>query len=118
MRLETHGTLLRVYISEDEKYDGKPLYEQIVRRARELKLAGATVLRGMMGFGSQSHLHSAKILRLSEDLPVVIEIVDTAEHLETLLPFLEETVGPGLITMEDVQIFKYHPPDNRENEFA
>jgi PII-like signaling protein len=107
MKLPEEGLLLRVFIGEADRYEGRPLYEQIVRRARELNLAGATVLRGIMGFGAASHIYSAKILRLSEDLPVVVEIVDTAEKIELLLPFLDETVKEGLVTMEKVRILKY-----------
>ena len=99
--------LLRIFIGESDKYKGKPLYEQIVFKARELHLAGATVIRGIMGFGADSHMHSAKILRLSEDLPMVIEIIDTEENLNKLSPFLDETVVEGLITMEKVKVIKY-----------
>ncbi|MCF7907472.1 MAG: DUF190 domain-containing protein [Candidatus Omnitrophica bacterium] len=107
MKLPEEGTLLRIFIGESDKYKGKPLYEQIVLKARELNLAGATVLRGLMGFGADSHMHSAKILRLSEDLPVIIELVDTEENLNKLLPFLDETVQEGLITLEKVRVIKY-----------
>ncbi|MBN1494081.1 MAG: DUF190 domain-containing protein [Candidatus Omnitrophica bacterium] len=107
MKLPEEGTLLRIFIGESDKYKGKPLYEQIVLRARELHLAGATVLRGLMGFGADSRMHSAKILRLSEDLPVVIELVDTEENLNKILPFLDETVQEGLITLEKVKVIKY-----------
>jgi len=107
MKLPEEGTLLRIFIGESDKYKGKPLYEQIVIKARELHLAGATALRGLMGFGADSRMHSAKILRLSEDLPVVIELVDTEENLNKLLPFLDETVQEGLITLEKVRVIKY-----------
>ncbi len=107
MKLPEDGQLLRIFIGESDVLNGKPLYEQIVLKARELNLAGATVLRGIMGFGADSRLHTAKILRLSEDLPVVIEIVDTVEKIETLLPFLDETVEEGLITLERVRVIKY-----------
>ncbi len=107
MKLPEEGTLLRIFIGESDKYEGKPLYEQIVLKARELHLAGATVLRGLMGFGADSRMHSAKILRLSEDLPIVIELVDTEENLNKLLPFLDETVLEGLITLEKVRVIKY-----------
>ena len=90
MKLPGEGTLLRIFTGEADTLDGKPLYEQIVLKARELGLAGATVLRGMMGFGAHSRMHSAKILRLAEDLPTVVEIVDTEENLQKLLPFLDE----------------------------
>lgn len=107
MKLPEDGQLLRVFIGESDTFNEKPLYEQIVLKARELNLAGATVVRGIMGFGADSHLHTAKILRLSEDLPVVIEIVDTAEKIEQLLPFLDEAVKEGLITIEKVRVIKY-----------
>ncbi len=107
MKLPEEGMLLRVFIGEADMCDGKPLYEQIVLKARELNLAGATVLRGVMGFGASSRLHTTKILRLSEDLPVVVEIVDSQERLELLLPFLDETVKDGMITMEKARVIKY-----------
>jgi hypothetical protein len=99
--------LLRVFVGENDMCVGKALYEWIVLKARELNLAGATVTRGLMGFGAHSRMHTAKLLRLSEDLPVVIEIVDTLEKLETLLPFLDENVKEGLITLEKVRVIKY-----------
>ena len=109
--LPEEGLLLRIFIGETDKYKGKPLYEQIILRARELHLAGATATRGIMGFGADSRLHTAKILRLSEDLPIIIEIVDTEAHLDKLMPFLDETVEEGLITMEKVQVVKYRHRD-------
>ncbi len=107
MKLPEEGLLLRIFIGESDRFQGKALYEQIVLKARELGLAGATVLRGIMGFGAHSHLHTAKLLRLSEDLPIVIEIVDTEEKLNRLFPFLDEVVEEGLITLERVKIIKY-----------
>lgn len=107
MKLPEEATLLRVFIGEDDHYDHRPLYEQIVLKARELNLAGATVLRGIMGFGASSRIHSAKLLTLSEDLPMVIEIVDTREKIDTLLPFIDETVTEGLVTLETIRVFKY-----------
>lgn len=107
MKLPEEGMLLRIFFGESDKHHGKPLYELIVMKAKELGLAGATVLRGIMGFGADSRMHTAKILRLSEDLPVVIEIVDTEENLNKLLPFLDEVVQEGLITMEKVRVIKY-----------
>ena len=109
--LPEEGLLLRIFIGETDKYEGKPLYEQIILKARELHLAGATATRGIMGFGADSRLHTAKILRLSEDLPIIIEIVDTEAHLDKLMPFLDETVEEGLITMEKVQVVKYRHRD-------
>ncbi|HKJ44977.1 MAG TPA: DUF190 domain-containing protein [Balneolales bacterium] len=107
MKLPKEGLLLRIYIGESDHYDGKPLYEQIVLKAREMNLAGATVLRGIMGFGAHSHLHTTKLLRLSEDLPIVIEIVDTEENLNKLLPFLDESLQEGLVTLEKMHIVEY-----------
>ncbi len=107
MKLPEEGTLLRIMIGENDQHQGKPLYEAIVFKAKELNLAGATVIRGILGFGADSRIHTAKILRLSEDLPVVIEVVDTEEKLNTLVPFLDETVKEGLITMEKVRVIKY-----------
>ena len=107
MKLPEEGMQLRIFIGETDSYKGKPLYEQIVLKARELNLAGATVVRGVMGFGADSRMHTAKILRLSEDLPIIIEIVDTEENLQKLQPFLDETVEEGLITLEKVKVIKY-----------
>jgi len=107
MKLPEEGKLLRIFIGETDTYQGKTLYEAIVLKARELNLAGASVFRGIMGFGAASRIHSIKLLRLSEDLPVMIEIVDTEEKINLILPFLDETVREGLITMEKVQINKY-----------
>lgn len=100
---------LTVYIGEADKWHGVPLYEAIVLKARELHLAGATVLRGPMGFGADSRIHTAKILRLSEDLPILIEIVDSAEKIATLTPHLEEMLQGGLVTLEDVNVLIYSP---------
>ncbi len=108
MKLPDTGVLLRIHISELDKHDGKPLYEQIVLKARELNLAGATVLRGIMGYGgSTRRIHTSKILTLSEDLPLVVEIVDTEEKIKTIIDFLDETVTSGLVTMEKVNIITY-----------
>jgi hypothetical protein len=107
MKIEGEGQLLRVFIGESDRWEGKPLHEAIVRKARELGLAGATVLRGMEGFGAHSRIHTTKILRLSEDLPLVVEIVDTSERIERFLPELDRMVGEGLITLEKVRILAY-----------
>ncbi len=107
MKLEGDGALLRIYIGELDKWQHQPLYEAIVLRARELGLAGATVLRGPMGFGAHSRLHTAKILRLSEDLPVLIEIVDKEDKIRAFLPELDKMVGDGLVTMEKVHVITY-----------
>jgi PII-like signaling protein len=101
------GKLLRIFIGENDKHEGLPLFEWIVRKAREQGLAGATVLRGLEGFGAQSRLHTAKILRLSSDLPVIIEIVDTEEKIETFLPLIDDAIDEGLVTVEKVQIRFY-----------
>ena len=107
MELPSEGKLLRVYIGESSSFDGRPLHEVIVLKARELGLAGATVLRGMMGFGASSRLHTSKILRLSNDLPLVIEIVDSEEKISLLLPFLDEVVEDGMTTLEDIKVLNY-----------
>ncbi len=107
MKIPNDGCLLRVFIGEGDKWHGQPLYEAIVLKARELHLAGATVLRGPMGFGAHSRLHTAKVLRLSEDLPMVIEIVDSREKIDELLPHIDEMVNEGLVTLEKVQVIKY-----------
>lgn len=107
MILPKHGKLLRVFIGENDKHEGLPLYEWIVRTAREHGLAGATVLRGHEGFGANSRLHTAKILRLSSDLPIVIEIVDTEEKIESFLPLIDNAVLDGLATVEKVDVRFY-----------
>lgn len=107
MELPAESVLLRIFIGESDKWQHQPLYEAIVLRARELHLAGVTVLRGAMGFGKSSRLHTAKILRLSIDLPLVIEIVDSEPKIEAFLPQLREMVGGGLITMEKVRVLHY-----------
>ena len=107
MTLPKDGKLLRIFIGENDKREGQPLYEWIVRAARERGLAGATVLRGLEGFGAHSRLHTAKILRLSSDLPIVIEIVDTEDKIEAFLPLVDEAVGEGLATVEKVDIRFY-----------
>lgn len=107
MKIPNDGYLLRIFIGESDKWHGKPLYEVIVLKARELHLAGATVLRGPMGFGAHSRLHTAKIMRLSEDLPIVIEIVDGKEKIDELMPHIDQMVQEGLVTLERVQVIKY-----------
>ena len=99
--------LLRIFIGESDRWEHKPLYEAIVLKAREIQMAGATVLRGPMGFGKTSHLHTAKILRLSMDLPLVIEIVDNEEKINAFLPSLEKMMGGGLVTLEKVKVLHY-----------
>ena len=112
MKLPEEGKLLRIFIGETDTFKGKTLYEAIVLEARKLNLAGATVFRGIMGYGATSRIHSLKLLRLSEDLPVMIEIVDTEENINKILPFLDENVKEGLITMEKVSIIKYRHGDH------
>jgi PII-like signaling protein len=107
MKIPEEGWLLRIFIGESDHWHGKPLYEAIVLKARELHMAGATVLRGPMGFGAHSRMHTAKILRLSEDLPIVIEIVDAKEKIDELLPHIDEMVEEGLVTLERVRVIKY-----------
>lgn len=107
MHLPEDALLLRIFIGESDRCQHRPLYEAIVLKARELELAGATVLRGPMGFGKSSHLHTAKILRLSMDLPIVIEIVDTAQKINAFLPVLDEMMGGGLVTLERTQVIRY-----------
>src|SRR5881409_204875 len=116
MKLPEEGWLLRIFIGESDHWHGTPLYEAIVLKARELHLAGATVLRGAMGFGAHSRLHTAKILRLSEDLPIVIEIVDAREKIDAFVTQIDEIVQEGMITMEDVRVIKYragNPPTDQ-----
>lgn len=107
MTLPQEGCLLRIFIGESDKWHGQPLYEAIVLKARELGLAGATVLRGPMGFGASSRLHTVKVLRLSQDLPMVIEIVDTRERIDQFRPHLDEMVTEGLVTLEKVEVVRY-----------
>lgn len=101
------AVLLRIFFGEDDKFEHRPLYEAIVLKARELQLAGATVMRGPMGFGHSSHLHTTKILRLSQDLPLVIEIVDSQEKIDAFLPVLDTMMPSGLVTLEKVQVLQY-----------
>ncbi len=111
MGIPENGVLLRIFIGEDDKYKGKPLYEYIVMEAKKRKMAGATVIRGIMGFGAKSHLHTVKLLRISDDLPMVIEIVDSEERISEFLPFLDEVVNDGLITIEKVKVIRYCPKE-------
>lgn len=107
MKLPSEAELLRIFIGESDKLGGRPLSEAIVEAARKRGMAGATVLRGTLGFGAHSRIHTAKILRLSEDLPIVIEIVDKPERIAEFLPELDEMIGEGLITLEKVRIIAY-----------
>jgi len=110
MQIPNEALLLRIFIGESDRWQHKPLYEAIVLKAREMHLAGATVLRGPMVFGKASRLHTAKILRLSMDLPLVIEIVDAEEKINAFLPVLDEMVGGGLVTLEKVRVIDYRAP--------
>ena len=107
MHIPREAVLLRIFVGENDRCDHLPLYEAIVLKARELHLAGATVLRGPMGFGHSSRLHTTKILRLSEDLPLVIEIVDSEDKIQAFLPVLETMIGSGLVTLERAQVLQY-----------
>lgn len=107
MQIPRDAVLLRIFIGEDDRHDHQPLYEAIVMKAREMHLAGATVLRGPMSFGHSSRVHTTKILRLSEDLPFVIEIVDSEEKINAFLPVLDSMMASGLVTLEKVQVLQY-----------
>jgi PII-like signaling protein len=112
MHLPHDALLLRIFLGESDRWEHKPLYEAIVLKAREMQMAGATVLRGPMGFGKTSHLHTAKILRLSMDLPLIIEIVDSEEKINAFLPVLDKMMGGGLVTLEKVKVIDYRADPN------
>lgn len=107
MHLPHDAALLRVFIGESDRFEGRPLYEAIVLKARELSMAGATVLRGPLSYGRTSRMHTAKVLRLSDNLPIVIEIVDSQEQIDKFLPVLDSMIGSGLVTLEKVQVIRY-----------
>ena len=107
MKIPENGQLLRVFIGESDQWHGKPLYEALVLKAREVGLAGATMLRGLMGYGANSRIHTAKLLRLSEDLPVIVEIVDSEEKITNFLPVIDEMVQEGLVTLENIKVIQY-----------
>ena len=107
MQIPRDAVLLRIFFGEDDKYQHRPLYEAIVLKAREMRLAGATVLRGPVGFGHSSHIHTTKILRLSQDLPLIVEIVDGREKIDQFLPVLDTMMTSGLVTIEKVQVLQY-----------
>jgi len=109
MKLPEEAELLRIFIGESDRYEGKPLYEAIVAEARRKNLGGATVFRGLIGYGAHSRLHTAKLLRLSEDLPIVIEIVDATEKIEAFLPDLDRMMQEGLVTVERAKVLVYRP---------
>jgi PII-like signaling protein len=112
MQIPTDAVLLRIYLGESDRWEHKPLYEAIVLKAREMHIAGATVLRGAAGFGKSSRLHTSKILRLSMDLPLVIEIVDSEENINAFLPVLDPMMGGGLVTLEKVKVLHYRSGEN------
>jgi PII-like signaling protein len=107
MKIPRDAVLLRVFLGESDRFEHRPLYEAIVLKAREMHMGGATVLRGPMGFGPTSRLHTAKLLRLSEDLPIIVEIVDAPEKIDEFLPVLDSMMGSGLVTMENVTVLQY-----------
>lgn len=107
MNKPEQGMLLRIFIGETDRYKNRALYEQIVIKAKELHLAAVSVTRGIMGYGADNEIHTSKILRLSDDLPIIIEIIDSEKNLKTILPFLSETIGDGFVTMEKVNIIQY-----------
>jgi hypothetical protein len=113
MQIPHEAVLLRIFIGENDRHGQHPLYEAIVLKAREMHLAGATVIRGPMGYGHSSRLHTAKILRLSEDLPLVIEIVDSNERIDEFLPVLDTMMTSGLVTIEKVRVLQYGPSPPR-----
>jgi PII-like signaling protein len=116
MKIQGPGKWLRVYIGESDRWQGKPLFQAIVEMLRREGVAGATVLRGIEGFGAHSRIHTARILRLSEDLPLVIDVVDSAERIERILPMLDDMVNEGLITVIDVEIVKYRHRDGEPGD--
>jgi uncharacterized protein len=118
VKLEGEGKLLRIFIGESDKHGRKPLYQAIVEMLREEGLAGATVLRGIEGFGATSRLHTARILRLSEDLPIVIEVADTAERIEAIMPKIDEMVNEGMVTLERVEVVSYRAQPMQDDRDA
>ncbi len=116
MKIQGPGKWLRVYIGETDRWHGRPLFQAIVEVLRREGIAGATVLRGIEGFGAHSRIHTARVLRLSEDLPVVIDVVDSAERIERVLPLLDEMVNEGLITITDVEIVTYRHRDGKPED--
>ena len=107
IELNGEHVLLRIYIGESDRLDGKPLYQALVEMLRREKISGATVLRGILGYGARSHLHTANILRLSQDLPIIIEVVDSQEAIDRILPQIEKVIGDGLITIEKIRVLRY-----------
>ncbi len=107
MKITDNNVVLRIYFGESDHIKGHPLYEEIVKKARELNLAGATVLHGILGFGADSRMHSSRVLSLSDDLPVIVEIIDSEENINKIIPFLDNNLTEGIVTMEDVRVIKY-----------
>ena len=107
MKIPSNGKLLRIFIGEDDKWNGQPLYESIIQLAKKNGIAGATALKGFMGYGCKSHMHTTKLLRLSEDLPIIIEIVDSEEKINNFIPHLDEMVKEGLVTLENTNVIMY-----------
>ena len=116
MNIPADSVLLRIFVGETDRYQNAPLYEAIVLKAREVHLGGATVLRGSLGFGASSRLHMEKILRLSEDLPVIVEIVDSEEKIQNFLPLLEKMMKGGLVTMEKAKVIHYRSDPDQKRE--
>ena len=115
-RFKGERTLMRIFIGESDKHQGKPLYEALLHLFRERGIAGATVVRAIAGFGSSSKVHTEKVLRLSLDLPIIVEVVETAEAIESILPDLDDMIGGGLITLERAQVVMYRPADVRQSQ--
>ena len=115
-RFKGERTLMRIFIGESDKYHGKPLYEALLEKFRQQGLAGATVLRGVAGFGASSKMHTDKVLRLSLDLPLILEIVETEEAIQSILPELDEMIGGGLITLERARVIMYRPAGARPSQ--
>jgi hypothetical protein len=115
-RFKGERTLMRIFVGESDKYEGRPLYEALVERFRRRGLAGATVLRGVAGFGASSVVHTEKVLRLSLDLPVIVEVVETEEAIQSVLPDLDEMIGGGLVTLERAQVLLYRPANVRPSQ--
>jgi PII-like signaling protein len=115
-RFKGERTLMRIFIGESDKYHGRPLYEALLERLRAKGLAGATVLRGVAGFGASSTVHTDKVLRLSLDLPIIIEVVETEEAIQAALPGLDDMIGGGLITLERARVIMYRPGDVRPSQ--
>lgn len=118
MPLQSEGKLLRIFIGENDRHDGQPLFEWLVKRARSMGMSGATVIRGLEGFGAKSHLHTAKILRLSSDLPIIVEIVDREERIEKFLQEIDYAIHDGLATVEKVEVRFYRGGEKSEEETA